>query len=179
MKTSSGQAAVFFDRDGVLNVDTGYLHRVEDFRWVQGARRALRLVREANLISIVVTNQSGIARGFYREQEVEALHRWMNEDLRKCAAEISAFYLCPYHYEGSVERYVVPDHQDRKPNPGMLLRAIRDWNIDPERSVMFGDKESDMEAARRAGVAGVLFEGGDLAQAVSAWLRGRESSLTE
>jgi len=163
-------AAVFFDRDGVLNQDVGYLHRIEDFRWIDGAREALAMVQRAGLLAIVVTNQSGVARGFYGEEDVDALHAWMQRDLARDGIAITAFYSCPYHAEAVDARYRVADHPDRKPNPGMLLRAIADWNVDPARSLIVGDKPRDIEAGRRAGVAGLLFTGGSLADAIAPWL---------
>lgn len=159
----SQKGAVFFDRDGVLNEDTGYLHRAEDFRWVPGARRALRLVQDAGLLSIIVTNQSGVARGYYSEDDVDLLHDWMRKELLVEGTSLTAVYTCPYHNEGVAKAYLAEDHPDRKPNPGMLLRAMTDWNIDPERSLIVGDKPSDVEAGRRAGMQGLLFAGGNLA----------------
>lgn len=155
--------AVFFDRDGVLNEDSGYLHRIEDFRWMPGARAALRMVREAGLRAIVVTNQSGVARGLYGEADVATLHAWMRADLARDGIDIDAFYSCPHHADATVARYRHADHPDRKPNPGMILRAMRDWGIDPARALIVGDKESDMDAGRRAGIPGLLYAGGDLA----------------
>lgn len=158
--------AVFFDRDGVLNVDTGYLIRPEEFRWVNGAREALRATQEAGLLAIVVTNQSGVARGFFTQADVDALHAWMRQDLAKDGLEITAFYSCPYHEAGIIETYRTADHVDRKPNPGMILRAMTDWHIAPERSFIVGDKDSDIEAGNRAGIEAVLFRGGNLAETI-------------
>lgn len=158
--------AVFFDRDGVLNVDTGYLHDPAQFEWVPGARDAIRMVREAGLLAIVVTNQSGVARGYYDEAAMHRLHDWMNVELGGEGLGISAFYHCPYHDTGSVAEYVVVDHPDRKPNPGMILRAMSDFGLDPVRCLIIGDKDSDVEAGRRAGIPGVLFTGGRLDDAL-------------
>ncbi len=154
--------AVFFDRDGVLNEDVGYLYRTEAFRWVEGSRAALRMVREAGLRAIVVTNQSGVARGFYDENDVSKLHAWMQADLARDGIVIDAFYSCPYHANAVLPIYRHPDHPDRKPNPGMILRAIDDWSIDPARALIVGDKESDIAAGRSAGIFGLLYVGGDL-----------------
>jgi D-glycero-D-manno-heptose 1,7-bisphosphate phosphatase len=158
------RAAVLLDRDGVLNVDHGYVGGPERLEWVSGARQALATLNRSGVLVIVITNQSGVARGLYDLAAVDALHARMQTDLAADNAHIDAFYVCPYHAEARVEAFRHPDHPDRKPNPGMLLRAIADWNIDPARALMIGDKESDLEAARRAGVAGVLFDGGDLAK---------------
>ena len=156
--------AVIFDRDGVLNVDHGYVAQPERLDWTPGARRAVAALNRAGVLAIVVTNQSGVARGLYDLAAVVALHAIMQVELAAEGARIDAFYMCPFHAEASIAAFRHPDHPDRKPNPGMILRAIADWRIDPDRALMVGDKESDMEAARRAGIAGVLFEGGDLAE---------------
>ncbi len=158
----SGRGAIFFDRDGVLNEDVGYLYRIEDFRWMPGAREALGAVKAAGLLAIVVTNQSGVARGLYGEEDVTALHDWMQADLARDGIAIDAFYACPYHADAVAPRWRHPDHPDRKPNPGMILRALRDWAIDPTRALIVGDKPSDVEAGDRAGIAGLLYDGGDL-----------------
>ena len=161
------RAAVFFDRDGVLNVDHGYVGELERFEWIAGARQAIATVNRAGRLAIVITNQSGVARGMFSEADVNRLHAAMQTDLATAGARIDAFYICPYHADARIPVFRHPDHPDRKPNPGMIMRAITDWDIDPGRSVLIGDKESDMEAARRAGVAGLLFEGGDLAEFVA------------
>jgi D-glycero-D-manno-heptose 1,7-bisphosphate phosphatase len=156
------RAAVLFDRDGVLNVDHGYVCEPERLEWIPGARAAVAALNLSGVLVIVVTNQSGVARGFYDLAAVEALHDRMQADLAVEGGRIDAFYLCPFHARARVEAFRHPDHPDRKPNPGMILRAIADWDIDPARALMIGDKPSDLEAARRAGVAGVLFDGDDL-----------------
>lgn len=158
--------AVFFDRDGVLNADVGYPHRLEDLRWMPGAREAVRRVKAAGRLAVVVTNQSGVARGFYGLEEVDRFHSAMQAELAEFGARIDAFYVCPYHPEATVERWRHPNHPDRKPNPGMLLRALQEHAIDASRSVLIGDKATDLNAAHRAGVRGVLYGGGDLAALV-------------
>lgn len=165
--------AIFFDRDGVLNVDRGYVSKIEDFVWVDGAREALKLVAAKGFLSIVVTNQSGIARGYYTLSDMHRLHEWMRSDLSTINAKIDDFYFCPYHNEGSVLEYVVEDHPDRKPNPGMILKAAEDHNIDLSSSLLIGDKPSDIEAAGRAGLNAILFHGGNLYHIVSDWFDAR------
>ena len=154
--------ALFLDRDGVLNRDIGYLHRPEDLEWIDGAREAVRVANERGWAVIVITNQAGVARGYYGEGDVARLHRHMQEQLHAAGAFADGFYHCPYHADAVVERYRIADHADRKPNPGMLLRAARDHGLDLKRSVLIGDQDSDMEAARRAGVRPVRFPGGNL-----------------
>jgi histidinol-phosphate phosphatase family protein len=154
--------ALFLDRDGVLNEDTGYPRKPSDIRWIPGIAEALIAARRAGFLVIVTTNQSSIGRGLATEPDIRGLHRWMADQLAKQGAAIDAWYLCPYHPDAAVEAYRDPDHRDRKPNPGMLLRAALDLDLDLGSSIFVGDKETDMEAARRAGVRGVLFKGGDL-----------------
>jgi D-glycero-D-manno-heptose 1,7-bisphosphate phosphatase len=156
--------ALFLDRDGVLNEDQGYVYRWEDFRWIPGARETVAAFNRAGWLVIVVTNQSGVGRGYYSEDDVRALHARMSEDLARCDARIDAFYHAPQHPEAPLDAYRHPDPPDRKPNPGMILRALSEWPIDKAASLLVGDKPSDLEAALRAGVRGVLFEGGDLAE---------------
>lgn len=162
--------AAFLDRDGVLNVDLGYVHRTDDLEWIPGAGKAVRRLNDAGYLVIVVTNQSGIGRGYYDEAAMDAVHEALRVHLAQAGAVIDAVYFCPFHPEAIVERFRHPDHPDRKPNPGLLLQAMREFPIDPARSFMIGDKDSDMEAAGRAGVAGHLFRGGDLDAFVQALL---------
>jgi D-glycero-D-manno-heptose 1,7-bisphosphate phosphatase len=160
--TSTPRPALFLDRDGVLNEDHGYVHRWEDFRWIAGAREAIAAFNAAGWWVFVVTNQSGIGRGYYSEADMLTLHAKMAEDMVAHGARIDAFYWAPHHPEAPLDAYRHPDPPDRKPNPGMLLRAMAEFPIDVSRSLMVGDKDADMEAARRAGVRGRLFAGGDL-----------------
>lgn len=161
--------ALFLDRDGVLNEDLGYVYRWEDFRWIEGAREAIRAFNQAGWLTVVVTNQSGVGRGYYAEEDVRVLHSRMSEDLAAIGAHIDAFYHAPHHPDAKLDRYRHPDPPDRKPNPGMILAALSDWPIDRDRAVLVGDKDSDVEAAARAGIRGLLFPGGDL----RAFLRGQ------
>lgn len=175
-KTQRG--AVLFDRDGVLNVDTGYLHDPAEFRWIDGAPEALTAVHEVGLLAIVVTNQSGVARGLYGEAEVHALHAFMNDNLRERGlAPVDAYYHCPFHAEGTVAAYIHPDHPDRKPNPGMILRALHDHGLDPRHCLLVGDQASDVEAAQRAGLSGLRFIGGRLDQFLLPHLPGLLASM--
>ncbi len=159
--------ALFLDRDGVLNEDRGYVSRWEDFYWIPGARQTVATFNRAGWLVIVVTNQSGVGRGFYSEADMHALHAHMAKDLAAIGGHIDAFYHAPQHPEAPLGAYRHPDPPDRKPNPGMILRALSEWPIDKDASVLVGDKPSDLEAALRAGIRGVLFTGGDLAQFLS------------
>ena len=154
--------AVFLDRDGVLNLDHGYVHAPEQLDWAPGARQAVKRLNDAGYYLFVVTNQSGVARGFYGEDDVVALHRWMADDLASVGASIDDWRYCPYHPEGSVGDY--RGKQDwRKPKPGMILDLLDHWPVEREGSFLIGDKASDIEAAAAAGLPGYLFPGGDLA----------------
>lgn len=157
--------AIFFDRDGVLNHDAGYTHDPADLRWIDGAIRAVRWCNDQNFYVFVVTNQSGIARGIYTEAETQLFHRAMQEELRAAGAHVDDFIYCPHHKDGIVERYAHPCNC-RKPHAGMLHSLMARWPVDRERSLLVGDKPSDLEAAAAAGIRGILFPGGDLFQAL-------------
>ena len=156
------RAAVIFDRDGVLNIDHGYVGDPTRLEWVDGARRAIRRLNESGVLVLVATNQSGVARGMFNMAAVEAVHAVLQADLAVDGARIDAFYVCPYLPDAIDPVFAHLDHPDRKPNPGMLLRAMDEWDVDPTRCLMIGDKASDMEAAKRAGITGALFTGGNL-----------------
>ncbi len=161
--------AAFLDRDGVLNEDVGYVHRVEDFVWIRGAREAVAQLNRAGYLVFVVTNQAGVARGFYREADVERLHRHIQAELARAGARIDAFRFCPHHPQAELEAYrcVCPW---RKPGAGMLLDLMRAFPVALEESFLIGDRESDRHAAQRAGVRGYQFEGGDLDELVTSVL---------
>lgn len=161
----------FLDRDGVLIEDSGYPHRDEDVKLIPGAAAAVRRLNAAGYLTVIVTNQSGVARGLFDEDRMHAFNALLLQRLADDGARIDAVYACPFHADAVVERYRHPDHPDRKPNPGMILRAVAEHGVDPARSILIGDRDSDMEAARRAGVEGLLFEGGDLDVFVRARLR--------
>lgn len=152
---------VFFDRDGVLNEDVDYAFRIDQIIWVQGAFAAVRRLNELGYRVVVVTNQSGVGRGFYTEEDVRVLHVEMNRIMAENGARIDAFYYAPHHPQATVRAYRV-DHEDRKPRPGMLLKAMQAFPTQMQRSFLIGDRATDLEAAKAAGVAGFLFKGGDL-----------------
>jgi D,D-heptose 1,7-bisphosphate phosphatase len=158
--------ALFLDRDGVINVDHGYVGTRERFEWTQGAREAIRMATEHGWHVFVVTNQAGVARGHYDEAAVRALHAWMEDEVRAAGGTIDDIRYCPFHPEAALPEYR-RDSDWRKPGPGMLLDLIRAWRLEPARCVMVGDKPIDMTAAAAAGVAGHLFTGGDLAQFIA------------
>ncbi|HET7166943.1 MAG TPA: HAD family hydrolase [Pseudolabrys sp.] len=148
--------AAFLDRDGVLNVDHGYAHRPEQLEWVEGAAEAVRLLNEAGYYVLVVTNQSGIARGFFDEAAVKSFHAHMQDALSAHGAHIDAFYFCPHHPEGTIKPLAVRC-RCRKPAPGMLEQAAREWPIDIGASFLIGDRDDDMAAAAAFNIRGVKF----------------------
>jgi len=153
--------AVFLDRDGVLNEDSGYVFRPADLKWVEGAREAVKAINEAGYLVFVVTNQSGVARGLYEESDVQRLHAWMANELATIGARIDAFEYCPDHPDAVVERYRRASVR-RKPGPGMITDLISRYDVDTSRSLLIGDRQIDMEAAHAAGIKGYLFSGGNL-----------------
>lgn len=153
--------AVFLDRDGVLNVDTGYVHTASGFTWIDGAKEAVKLFNDRGYYVFVVTNQAGVARGYYEEGAIHVLHAYIQGELRAVGAGLDDWRYCPFHPEATVERYRGA-HAWRKPEPGMILDLMAHWPVDRARSFLIGDKMSDIEAAEAAGIAGHLFPGGDL-----------------
>lgn len=152
--------AAFLDRDGVINVDHGYTYRVEDLAFTPTAIEAIRLLNEADYRVIVVTNQSGVARGLYTVADVERFHEAMQSALGAGGARIDAYYYCAYHPDGTVAEYAI-EHEDRKPGPGMILRGMRDWQVRREGSFMIGDKQSDADSARAAGLPALIVPAND------------------
>jgi len=151
--------AVFLDRDGTINEEREYLWRTEDFFFIDGAVEAIRLLRSAGYLVVVVTNQSGIGRGYYSEQDLERLHRHMQNELESRGAEVDAYYFCPHHPLHGKGAYA-GDCDCRKPLPGMLLQAAGQLGIDLEHSWMVGDKRADMEAGLAAGCRAILVKTG-------------------
>ena len=144
--------ALFLDRDGVINHETGYLYRCEDVRWVDGVFPLGRAAIALGYRLVVVTNQAGIARGLYNTGDFLALMTWMGAEFAAQGAPLAAVYHCPYHPEHGLGEWR-REHEDRKPSPGMLLRAARDLRLDLSRSVLVGDRCSDIAAAHAAGLA--------------------------
>ena len=155
------RGAIFFDRDGVLNVDHGHVSGIDRFEWNARAREAVKLANDSGLYAFVVTNQAGVAKGLYGEADVNALHAHMQVDLNAAGAHIDEFRYCPYHIDGTIARYA-RDSACRKPSPGMIVDLMREWPVDPARSLLIGDNDSDLAAARAAGIAGRKYASGSL-----------------
>ena len=149
------RSAVFLDRDGVLIEEVGYLTRLEDVRFVPGAIAAVKSLNEAGFVTVVVTNQSGVARGYFGEDHVRATHELIQTTLDEQGARIDRFEYCPYHPTDGQGEYR-RESFDRKPQPGMLLRAIADLGIDAGQSWIIGDRLSDIEAGFAAGCRGAF-----------------------
>jgi D,D-heptose 1,7-bisphosphate phosphatase len=155
----------FLDRDGVINLDVGHLCDPDGFAFMPGMPDAIRLLNDAGWLAIVISNQAGIGRGKYTEAEFAAFSAWIDDRLAEGGAHVDAVYHCPHHPTAGVGEYR-RECECRKPAPGMVLRAIAEWEPDVARSFLLGDKSSDVEAAEAAGVRGVLYAGGDLRDVV-------------
>ncbi len=160
MQPSLFRPALFLDRDGVINVEKNYVHRVEDFEFLDGIFDLCRAAIERDMPIVVVTNQAGIGRGYYSEAQFQTLTEWMKARFEEAGAPIAAVYFCPDHPEHGVGSYR-KESFDRKPNPGMLFRARDDLRLDLSRSILIGDKASDIAAAKAAGVGVSLQLGSD------------------
>lgn len=157
--------AVFFDRDGVLNVDKDYLHNIEELEWVEGAKEAVAYLTQQGYTVFVVTNQSGIARGYYPVEDMQRLHKHMATEIAAAGGKITKFYYCPHLIGAKVKEYDV-DCDCRKPKPGLLYQAMAEYAIDKDKSFLVGDKQRDIESAAAAGIKGYLYESGNLLEFV-------------
>ena len=156
------RGAVFFDRDGVLNEDIGYAHRPDQLRWMPGAREAVKRANDAGFFTFVVTNQAGVARGLYDEAAIVQFHQAMQADLWAIGAHMDGFEYCPHHPDFGRDGTAPVDCRRRKPGPGMILDLMDRWTIDPARSLLIGDRETDLAAASAAGIAGHLYPSGSV-----------------
>jgi D,D-heptose 1,7-bisphosphate phosphatase len=156
----------FLDRDGVINVDGDYVHTPSEWRFTPGMPEAIRMLNDAGWLVVVITNQAGIGRGLYAEAEFAAFTDWIDERLAEAAAHVDATYHCPHHPTAGVGEYR-RECGCRKPAPGMLLQAIEDWAPDVGRSFMVGDMPKDLEAAAAAGVRGIAYRGGNVADLIA------------
>jgi D-glycero-D-manno-heptose 1,7-bisphosphate phosphatase len=151
--------AVFLDRDGTINVEKEYVHRIEDFEFVPGTVEALQLLVRADIDIIIVTNQAGIAKGIFSETDLAAVNRHMSAELLRHGVKLAGIYFCPHHPQATIPLYRKLC-SCRKPNPGLLVTAMRQRGIAPSEAVMVGDKKSDVDAGRALGLTTYLVETG-------------------
>jgi D-glycero-D-manno-heptose 1,7-bisphosphate phosphatase len=152
--------ALFLDRDGVVIDDTHYVGTIDQIRWIAGSAAAVRLANNAGYVVVVVSNQSGVARGLFGEADVETIHQHIREHFQaESGATFDRFYFCPHHATEGIDRYRV-DCECRKPKPGMLLRAARELDLDLSRSWLIGDRASDIQAGLSAGCRTILVRTG-------------------
>lgn len=167
MKDETVKKAVFLDRDGTINIEKNYLYKISDFEFLPGVIEALRMLQEAGFLLIIITNQSGIARGYYTEDDYYILNNWMLETLRTQRVEISAVYYCPHHPNAAVEKYRI-DCDCRKPKLGMYERAINDFNLDTGASFSIGDKIRDCSICRTTACRGFLIDKNEKPEVIEA-----------
>jgi len=142
--------AIFFDRDGTINVDRGYTYRIEDLEFIPQVIIGMRFLQKLNYKLIIITNQSGIARGKYTEEDYFTFRDELHRQLQERGIIINAEYFCPHHLEGTIEKYKI-DCNCRKPKAGMLEQAAKDFNLDLKKCWMIGDKDSDILAGKNGG----------------------------
>ncbi|UEM18672.1 HAD-IIIA family hydrolase [Skermanella mucosa] len=160
--TMACRPAAFLDRDGVLIEDTGYPHDPAAARWIPGAMAAVKRLNDAGFYVFIVSNQAGVARGYYPESQVGVMHAWMAARLAEAGAHVDAYEYCPHHPEGTSVGFNRACYR-RKPEPGMIKDLMATWIVNRNSSFLIGDKESDLAAAAAAGLPGYRFCGGDLA----------------
>ena len=176
--------AVFLDRDGTINVDRGFVYRIEDFEFMDGAIEAIHLLNRNSFKVIVASNQSGIARGYYTEEDLKRLHRFINGELAKYGGWIDRFYYCPHHPQAKIEKYRA-NCRCRKPKAGLLERAIEDFDVNITQSYLVGDSLRDIEAGKAVGCRTILIapELGakkvDFSKEVANWVMPSLSSAVE
>ncbi|ACN99287.1 D,D-heptose 1,7-bisphosphate phosphatase [Sulfurihydrogenibium azorense Az-Fu1] len=151
--------AVFLDRDGVINVDKGYVHKIEDFEFYPNVFEALKKLQDNGFKLFIVTNQSGIAVGYYTEEDFLKLTDYMLKEFEKHGIKIEKVYYCPHHENGTVEKYSIKC-DCRKPESGMIRQAIKEFSVDPSKSFLIGDKENDILAAHKEGIKAALVKTG-------------------
>lgn len=153
--------AAFLDRDGVINIDTGYVYKIKDFKWIRDAKEAIKYIKNKGFLVIVITNQSGITRGYYSEKDVINLHKYINNQLANLNTQIDEFFYSPFHPDVKNEKYNHLSHL-RKPNTGMIELATEKWSIDLDNSFLIGNSDTDIQCAENYGIVGYLYKEGSL-----------------
>lgn len=161
------QKAIFLDRDGTLNIEKDYLYKIEDFEFLPGVISALRLLQEAGYLLIIITNQSGIAKGYYTEESYQKLNKWMLSALQEQGIKVDGVYYCPHHPEAKIEKYRV-DCSCRKPKLGMYEQAVRDYDIDLSISYAIGDKIRDCAICKESSCKGYLIASNEKPETIEA-----------
>lgn len=156
--------AIFLDRDGTINEEINYLYKTRDFNFISGAIDAIKIFQKLGYIILVITNQAGVARGYYKEADIKGLHHYIDKLLKKENIYIDAYYYCPHHPEGTIEKYK-KECNCRKPKIGMIEQAVKDFNIDLHKSIIVGDKEIDVKTGKNAGIGvSILVRSGHMIQ---------------
>ena len=154
----------FLDRDGVLNLSkkkNGYIGKIKDFKWIKGSKKAIKYLKLNKFKIVIVTNQSGIARGYFSIKDVYKLHNHLKLELKKFGTKVDKIFFCPFHVDGVVKKYTKKSKL-RKPDIGMFVKTSKIWKIDKKNSFMIGDQKTDMQFAKKAGIKGYLFNQNDL-----------------
>jgi len=149
----------FLDRDGVINyskVKNGYIGKIRDFKWIKGSKKTIKYLKSKNFKVVIVTNQSGVARGYFSINDVYKLHAFLQSELKKYGTKVDKIFFCPFHKDGIIKKYKKNSNL-RKPGVGMFLKAKKIWNIDKENSFIIGDQKTDMQFAKKTGIKGYLF----------------------
>ena len=150
----------FLDRDGVLNsskVNNGYISKIKDFKWIPGAKKAIKYLKDRKFKIIIASNQSGVARGYFTIKDVQKLNRFIHSEISFVGSKIDRIFFCPYHSKGIIRKYKKKS-ECRKPKIGMFRQADRIWKVDKKKSIMIGDRQGDMKFAKNAGIKGFLFK---------------------
>lgn len=159
MNLNCNRKTVFLDRDGTINTEKNYLYKIEDFEFIEGVPEAIARLKQQGYCVIVVTNQAGVARGYYKEEDVKKLHQYINSKLEKWGTKIDAFYYCPHHPTGGIGVYKKVCNC-RKPETGLFEQACKEYSIDKKESWMIGDNQGDIEAGRKFGIKTIMVRTG-------------------
>ena len=154
----------FLDRDGVINsskINSGYIGKIKDFKWLKGSKKAIKYLKSKEFKVVIVTNQSGIARGYFSLKDLYKINRHIVSELKKIETKVDKIVFCPYHEKGTVRKYKKKSNL-RKPNIGMFNKINKIWKVDKQKSFMIGDQLTDMQFAKKAGIRGYLFNSTDL-----------------
>lgn len=173
------KSAAFLDRDGVVALDTGYPHDPDTIKFSPGAVEAIKHLNSCQYKVIIISNQSGVGRGYFTLEQMHAYNTVLLEKLNRQGARIDAVYCCPFHPDAVDLEYRHPDHPDRKPNPGMIERAIKEHDLFRNQCFLIGDRQTDMQAAQAAQIIPILYKGGSLSISVQRGMWAVEAAFGE